>query len=119
MAEEKMVAFCGIVCTDCPAFIATQNNDDKLREKTAKKWSSEEHSLKAEDVNCDGCPVVGKRVMEFISFCKVRKCALEKGVKNCAYCEEYPCKELGELWKQLKLPEAKETLEEIRKTMRA
>ena len=25
---EKMVAFCGITCTDCKAFIATQENDD-------------------------------------------------------------------------------------------
>ncbi len=28
---EKMTAFCGIVCTDCEAFIATQENDDAKR----------------------------------------------------------------------------------------
>jgi hypothetical protein len=26
--------------------------------------------------------------------CPVRPCAIEKGVDNCAYCDEYPCDKL-------------------------
>ena len=114
MEKEKMIAFCGIVCSECPAFIATQNDDDKLREKTAKKWSSDKYPIKTEDINCDGCPVVGKRKMGFIASCCVRKCGLEKGVKNCAYCDEYPCEKLEKLWKHLQLPEAKKLLDKER-----
>jgi hypothetical protein len=33
---EKMVAFCGIVCTDCKAFIATQENNDVKRREVAE-----------------------------------------------------------------------------------
>jgi hypothetical protein len=33
---DKMIAFCGLTCTECPAFIATQKNDDKEREKVTK-----------------------------------------------------------------------------------
>jgi hypothetical protein len=29
---EKMIAYCGIACSECPAYVATQKNDDKLRE---------------------------------------------------------------------------------------
>lgn len=119
MEKEKMIAFCGIVCTDCPAYIATLNNDDELREETAKKWSSDEYPIKKEDINCDGCPVVGKRVMDFILSCKVRKCGLEKGVENCAYCDEYHCEKLEKQWEHLNLPEAKKLLDEIRSTLKS
>ena len=30
---------CGLDCENCAARIATVNNDDELREKTAKEWS--------------------------------------------------------------------------------
>jgi len=38
---EKMVAFCGLVCTDCKAFIATQENNDAKRREIAEAWSKE------------------------------------------------------------------------------
>ena len=30
---EKMIAFCGIVCAECPAFLATKMDDDNERKK--------------------------------------------------------------------------------------
>ena len=30
-----MIAYCGLNCTECPAYIATKANDDKLREEAA------------------------------------------------------------------------------------
>ena len=36
---NDMIAYCGLNCEKCDAFIATQNNDNALREKTAKLWS--------------------------------------------------------------------------------
>jgi hypothetical protein len=35
----KIVAFCGLICTDCGAFIATQENDDAKRREVAEAWS--------------------------------------------------------------------------------
>ncbi len=115
MENEKMVAFCGIICTECPAYIATKNDDNELREETAKKWSSDEYPIKISDINCYGCVVEGKQMMEFCSECKVRDCGIEKGVNNCAYCDEYICETLEGVWEHLKLPEARDVLEEIRK----
>lgn len=31
MKENKILAYCGIDCGACPAYVATQNNDDVLR----------------------------------------------------------------------------------------
>lgn len=33
---DKMIAFCGLTCTECPAFIATQKDDDMKGEKWQK-----------------------------------------------------------------------------------
>jgi len=115
--RAKMVGVCGIVCTECPAFQATKNDDSELRKQTAEKWSSDEYPIKAEDVICYGCHITDKKMMTFCAECKVRNCGLEKGLKNCAYCNEYPCEKLGELWHHLQLPEAKEMLDKIRKQL--
>ena len=112
-AQEKMIAFCGIGCSDCPTFLATQKNDDKMREETAKKWSEMFHAdIKPGDINCDGCTSQSTRLFSYCGMCEIRKCGKEKQVKNCAYCDEYPCEKLSTFLKNA--PEAKATLEEIR-----
>ncbi|MFX0096811.1 MAG: DUF3795 domain-containing protein [Candidatus Hodarchaeota archaeon] len=110
-----MVAMCGLTCTECPGFIATQKNDYEAKKKLAEAWSSESEVLKPEDINCDGCVVVGKRQISFCSTCDVRNCGIGKDLKNCAYCDEYPCEKLDRLWGFLKTPGAKATLDEIKK----
>ncbi|MBW2324350.1 MAG: DUF3795 domain-containing protein, partial [Deltaproteobacteria bacterium] len=88
---ETMIAFCGLNCTECPAYIATQENDDEKRRKSAEAWSSTDPTIKAEDINCDGCLTAGGRLIKFCEVCEARLCGLENNVKNCGYCEGYPC----------------------------
>lgn len=111
--SEKIVAFCGIICNECPAFIAKQTNDDELRRKTAEEWSTEDFPLKASDISCDGC-TSGGELVSFCQVCDVWKCGTEKEVKNCAFCTEYPCEKLEMPWSLTS--QAKEVLDEIRKT---
>jgi len=111
--QEKMIAYCGLGCSDCPTFIATQKNDDKMREETAKKWSEMFHQdIKPGDINCDGCTSQSSKLFNYCGMCEIRKCGKEKNVKNCAYCDEYPCEKLSAFLKNV--PEAKATLDEIR-----
>jgi hypothetical protein len=113
--KAKIIACCGITCGECPAYIATQKNDDTLRRETAKTWSEMfKADIKPHDINCDGCPSDSERVFNHCHVCEIRKCGREKKVKNCAYCPEYPCQKLSAFLAQV--PEAKATLEEIRKT---
>ncbi|MCK4352320.1 DUF3795 domain-containing protein [candidate division WOR-3 bacterium] len=113
---QKMIAICGLVCTDCPAFIATQENDDEKRKKVAEMWSKAFNTdLKPENINCDGCLIEKGKLFGHCKVCEIRKCGLEKNVKNCACCDEYSCEKLNNLLKYM--PEAKTTLEEIRRSL--
>jgi len=112
---EKVIAYCGLVCSECPAFIATQKNDYEEKVKVAKTWSEMFKSeIKPEDINCDGCLAKTENHFSYCSTCEIRICASEKNLKNCAYCDDYPCKKLSDFFKAV--PEAKTNLEEIRKS---
>ena len=111
-----MIAFCGLVCTDCEAFIVTQKDDDEKRKELAKKWSKEfSKEIKPEEVYCDGCLALEGRHIGYCDVCEIRKCGLDKEVENCAYCEEYACEKLLKFFNMA--PNAKKTLEEIRKSL--
>ena len=38
---EKMVGFCGLVCSECLGFLATQKDDDDERRRVAELWSKQ------------------------------------------------------------------------------
>ena len=112
---DRMIAYCGIVCTECPGFEATQKNDDAKRKETAEAWSKQFNMpIKPEDINCDGCKSEGKRLFGYCNICEIRKCGKEKPVDNCAYCDEYACEKLTKFF--VMAPHVKATLEEIRKS---
>lgn len=111
--EKKIIAKCGLVCSECPAYIATQKNDDVLRAETAKKWSEMfKFDIKAADIICDGCPSDTGRLFNYCATCEIRKCASEKKVATCADCPEYSCQKLDDFLVQV--PEARKMLEGLR-----
>jgi hypothetical protein len=113
---EKIIAFCGIDCTDCKAFIVTQENSDAKRREVAKEWSKEfGHEIKPAEINCDGCLTRDGRHINYCSTCEIRKCGMEKEVENCAYCIDYKCEKLDKFHEQA--PKAKKRLERIRQRL--
>jgi len=110
----NVIAFCGIDCSKCPALIAHQNNDHKLREKTAPEWSKMfDHNFKPEEIDCVGCTVSEGVHIGYCAMCEIRKCGVGKKVETCAHCDEYICAKLEGWFKNV--PDAKKTLDEIRK----
>ncbi len=110
-----MIAFCGLVCNECPAFIATKENDNVRRKETAEEWSKQFNtSIKPEDINCEGCVSNSEVLFSHPKLCEIRKCGQEKGIMNCAHCDEYACDRLNEFFKSVS--SAKVTLDSIRKT---
>ena len=96
---EKMIAFCGLDCAGCEAYLATQADDDDKRAETAREWSARYNAdIKPEQINCDGCRSEGRKFFYCLSVCEIRKCCVEKGVENCAGCSEYPCGILNEFF---------------------
>jgi len=117
-AKNKQVAYCGVICTDCLAFLATQADDDIQRKAVAEEWTEKyKYNFKTEDINCDGCLTVTGRVAGYVNECPIRKCAREKDVVNCAYCADYVCVELGKFYQMV--PEARQTLDVIKKGIKA
>ncbi len=110
---EKQIAFCGLICTECPTFIATKNDDDAKRKETAEYWSKKYNAdIKPGDINCEGCLTTTGKVFNYCTVCEIRKCGQDKGVENCAYCGDYSCKQLDEFFTFV--PECKMTLDEIK-----
>jgi len=111
---DRMIAYCGLTCTGCPAYIAARDDNDELRKKTAEEWSKAYGAeLKPGDINCDGCIATGGRHIGYCAVCEIRKCGMERGVENCAHCADYACEKLEVFLNQV--PAARATLEDIRK----
>ena len=110
---DELVAFCGLICSNCGAFLATKNNDDEKRIEVAKLWSKEYRSeIKPEDINCDGCISDEGNLFNYCKICEIRKCGKEKGVVNCAYCDDYFCQKLEKFFEMV--PAAKQQLDDIK-----
>ena len=94
---SQMIAYCGLDCGQCDAYIATKNNDQALREKTARLWSELNNAtILPEHINCDGCRVDGRKTVYCESLCAIRQCALKNGVATCGECPEMEqCPKLG------------------------
>ena len=94
---RKMIAYCGLDCEKCDAYIATINDDQTLREKTAKAWSEmNQVPILPEHINCQGCRTEGIKTVFCDSLCEIRQCALKKGVKTCGDCPDMKtCKLVG------------------------
>lgn len=108
----QQTASCGLVCSECPALIATQENDTLKLKSLALEWYG------AEDDGtfclCDGCTTGGRKNKHCLE-CGVRLCAIERGVENCAYCDDYGCDILTGLFQHI--PLAKQNLEGIRASL--
>lgn len=86
---KDMIGYCGLNCEKCDAYKATVNDDQTLREKTAKLWSELNHApILPEHINCEGCRMNGVKTVFCDSLCVIRKCAINKGVATCGDCSE-------------------------------
>jgi hypothetical protein len=99
MMKRRMIAYCGLDCEKCDAYIATINNDDALREKTAKLWAEMNNApITAEMIHCMGCRIDGVKTPFCDSMCEIRQCALKKDFDTCGDCSEMTtCKIVGEI----------------------
>ncbi len=111
--EEKLLSYCGLVCSACEAYLATQDNDDAQRATVAAAWSKlYQGSFVPQDINCDGCTVENGRHFSHCQSCQIRACARERGVQSCAYCADYACQKLTDFFNLA--PGTKETLDALR-----
>lgn len=94
---RNMIAYCGLDCEKCDAYLATIHDDQALREKTAKRWAELNHApILPEHINCEGCRAEGAKTVYCESLCSIRQCALKKGVTTCGSCPDMKiCQKVG------------------------
>ena len=94
---KALIAFCGLDCETCEAWIATEKNDDGLRVKVAKLWSELNGvEITPAMINCSGCRLSGVKTPYCESLCPIRQCALAKGYETCGSCPETEaCEKVG------------------------
>jgi hypothetical protein len=111
---DKIIAYCGLVCIDCPAYIATQADDQAALEKVAAQWREAFNApdITADSIICDGCLGDAGRKCGHCADCEIRACGVERGVANCAHCADYACAKLEGFFGFV--PDARVVLDQIR-----
>ena len=115
--ENTIIAYCGLVCSACPAYIATQADDQAALERVAAQWREEYNApnITVESVICDGC-LSGPRQCSHCAECDIRACGVVHDVANCAHCAEYnTCDKIQGFFSMV--PAARETLDAIRASL--
>ena len=110
---DRMIAYCGLVCSDCPGYMATQANDRATLEMLAEQARNEYNvpDATSEMVQCDGCLSASTRKCSYCTQCVLRLCGVERGVENCANCPDFACEKLTSFFALV--PAARFMLEEI------
>ncbi len=113
---EKIIAYCGLVCSDCPAYIATQANDSAALEAVAAQWREAYNApdITVAAVCCDGC-LSGPNKCSHCAECEIRACGIARGVLNCAHCADYACDKLQRYFSFA--PQMQTMLDQIRQTL--
>ncbi len=91
-----MLGYCGVNCAECSSYKTTVTADKELLAKAAASSpDGAPHWI------CLGCtPADQGFLAKFCATCKIRGCAIEKGIQNCAACCDYEsCKLLHDFIK--------------------
>ena len=92
---EPMIAYCGLVCTDCDAHVATQAEDMEALERMANEASKQlGMEMTVADAMCDGCRATTGRQIGYCHECEIRLCAVQRHIETCAHCDDYACEKI-------------------------
>ncbi len=100
-----IISYCGLNCETCKIYLASRESNQVTKEKMIydiinKCKTHYGVDYKYEDItNCDGCKTTAGSLFSGCVSCKIRQCAINKGLENCAYCDEYICDKLCEIYK--------------------
>ncbi|HSJ57206.1 MAG TPA: DUF3795 domain-containing protein [Anaerolineae bacterium] len=114
---DRIIAYCGLACSDCPAYIATQADDHAALERVAAQWREEYNApnISVDSIMCDGCLTAEGRKCGHCFECDIRACAMALNVANCAHCADYGCTKIARFFGFV--PDARTALDAIRASL--
>ncbi len=89
MSKDHLAGICGLYCGACYIYLTYKYGDEKAVARLA-----EQLGIKPEELECQGCGPESEKCIR--KDCKVRSCAIERGVRFCYQCDDYPCKQFKE-----------------------
>jgi len=114
MEKNQRIAVCGLNCSECDIFRASDNPE--IAQRIVNWFKEERHiDVKIEDIHCLGCRE--DRTKHWSPDCWILRCCVdEKGLEFCYQCEDFPCEKLSEWAKEnKKYEEALNRLKEMGK----
>jgi hypothetical protein len=92
--DSEMMSACGVICSDCPAFLAAAKGVAHQR-RTVEAWRRI-YGLNetVENISCGGCLGPDDEVFHTSWRCKARRCCRLKGFSSCAECPSESCQKL-------------------------
>jgi hypothetical protein len=92
---SQLIAYCGLVCSECPTFLASRADDDVARARTAALYAENfGFDLAPADIDCDGCRSGSGTLMAYCRACTIRECCRARSLANCTLCPDQPCEKL-------------------------
>lgn len=92
----QMTAPCGLDCFNCHFHLANENEESK----TILEEISKEYRIPVEAMLCKGCRnhngqiPIQKQFFGEAHHCAAYECSLEKGLRFCGDCDQFPCDNL-------------------------
>jgi hypothetical protein len=86
------IGICGDVCSECPRYIATQNNDTIELGKIVELWyrlGFRNIIVSAEELKCTGCS------SDNACAYQINNCNHLSGKHNCGECDLFPCEKIN------------------------
>jgi len=86
-----LISICGDICSECPRYKATINNDKKELQGVAKTWFElgfRDRIVNIEEIKCHGC-----NKQKPCSY-GLNDCTYLEGKDNCGECDTFRCEKL-------------------------
>ncbi len=96
MTNQK-ISFCGDVCTECPRYVATIENDYNALKSFAELWFKLGFRPKVVDpekIKCLGCS------KDMACSNGINNCERLKSIMNCGECDSFPCEKINTVFEK-------------------
>jgi len=92
---QPILTRCGYRCDLCLAYRPNLEQHPENRQILSDGWFTYfGFRIPPEQIHCDGCLSEHSHLID--QECPVRPCVIQRGLQNCAECDEYICPKLSE-----------------------
>jgi len=92
---QPILTRCGYRCDLCLAYRPNVEKNPSDQQMLSNGWFKYfGFHILPENIICDGCMSVNPKLID--QSCPVRPCVIDRGLENCAQCEEYLCGRLAQ-----------------------